>query len=161
MKSNIKSFESFNEKVGDIPVKFIKISYYDYNKIAYGMHRGELEDVDYIIDNWDPFTDNEISFIINLFSVFHGGNVDVKINDSFYDESSDSIRKVPRGEIIVSKDREILGGKKPYNDTLCLITKLKDEWYYFSTGWSCFKCDQWEGLLECLRYNQKDLGISF
>ena len=73
----------------------------------------------------------------------------------------------PSYEIIIKNDRDFLLIKResPISSRKIFIYALEDEWYSLAVGFDLehqtfeeyYKCDQWDGLLDCLK---KECNIS-
>ena len=132
----IKLFEEYNQY-------YIKISQEEYNMstIYHPAQEDEYEDdelfnkndMNFLQKNWIDFTQSEISTLHDLMP-----------------KSSYKINPYTNG------DRRIPKASIEYKDELnrIIIIKMIDEWYYVNYRGaknSHYKCDQFEGLLKCIK----------
>lgn len=58
-------------------------------------------------------------------------------------------------DIKLEEDRFTNSNNYIYIDDKCWIVALKDEWFIFSRYSKYYLCDQWDGLMECLKDKNK------
>lgn len=162
-----------NKKVFESSSLYSEITHSDLNNSIFGIGNNESHiSEEFIIENWEEFSDNEISEILNFFP-----------NDIFeiYSYIDGEIVKKNLGEAIgkstgelciTSIDRTLVIARKPAPAVPTMgyiidltVVKLKDEWYYVTLpgrGFNNFKmskklstthwkCDQFYGLIEFIK----------
>lgn len=138
---HLKTFESKSNT-------FEETSHEEYYSSLYGDGYSESdvdEEVAFVNKNWIDFTEKDVDKIKELYKV-------AKIVVTSYDADDDDC--IPKNTIVID-----LRGK------LIEIIKFTDEWFYVELWHSnpstipgppspqrrYYKCDQWEGLMDCLR----------
>lgn len=112
-----------------------------FNKILFGYHFSDdvYEDSDYIMDNWEAFTIEEINEITGISDKIKNYSINVGLNP-IYPKAKMDIMNVQIDNVCI-------------NDFF--IVKLKDEWYYVQICSNIlpniyYKCDQLSGLISCM-----------
>ena len=94
--------------------------------------------------NLEPFTKNELEFIYD-----NKGKLSMNAYDGVWRESSWFGHKFKKFFI---KNFKYISLFSPFNSGSIEICKSSDEWYYVEYVGNFYKCDQLDGLIDCIQY---------
>jgi hypothetical protein len=138
----LKAFESYG--VEDYYKEITEFEY-DDDICNIGGTDGE-EDVEYMREKWVEFTDQEISKITEILSEKKDVNYIIDLpNFKFWKENG-----IARARLDIKPSK-----KSKTLENIMYIVKLEDDWYYLYDCYpnKFYKCDQFDGLLKCIKDN--------